>query len=306
MHALRHLSRSAPRSLASRRCMQTTAARMAVTNFQMPAMSPTMTEGGIADWKKKEGDSFAAGDVLLEIETDKATIDVEAQDDGILGKILVPNGAKGIRVGHTIALLAEEGDDISNLEPPAESTPPPRQDSTPAASSSTPPSSVPDKQQPQQSAPPAQPSAHPQSSRPLFPSVLRLLQENAIVDAGKITGTGVRGMLTKGDVLAFLGKASGPFGTYNPTASANEPSTSAPKKPEPAPLDGPALRRLIVGNMLEASLKARTAAATAPPADFDSVIADYLPPAKTSAPSSSVPQSLQQAKSNTGFLDGLI
>ncbi len=55
----------------------------------MPAMSPTMTEGGIASWKKSEGESFQAGDVLLEIETDKATIDVEAQDDGIVAKILV-------------------------------------------------------------------------------------------------------------------------------------------------------------------------------------------------------------------------
>lgn len=55
----------------------------------MPAMSPTMTEGGIAEWKKKEGDSFSAGDVLVEIETDKATIDVEAQDDGVLAKIIV-------------------------------------------------------------------------------------------------------------------------------------------------------------------------------------------------------------------------
>lgn len=55
----------------------------------MPAMSPTMTEGGIASWKKKEGESFSAGDVLVEIETDKATIDVEAQDDGVLAKIIV-------------------------------------------------------------------------------------------------------------------------------------------------------------------------------------------------------------------------
>lgn len=55
----------------------------------MPAMSPTMTEGGIAQWKKKEGESFSAGDVLIEIETDKATIDVEAQDDGVMAKIIV-------------------------------------------------------------------------------------------------------------------------------------------------------------------------------------------------------------------------
>jgi hypothetical protein len=89
--------------------LSTTSARHAVTKFEMPAMSPTMTEGGISSWKKREGDSFTAGDVLLEIvcsrqflyfclhvdifstaqETDKAVIDVEAQDDGIVGKILV-------------------------------------------------------------------------------------------------------------------------------------------------------------------------------------------------------------------------
>jgi pyruvate dehydrogenase E2 component (dihydrolipoamide acetyltransferase) len=79
----------------------------------MPAMSPTMTEGGIASWKKKEGESFSMGDVLLEIETDKATIDVEAQDDGIMAKILVPEGSKNVAVGSTIAVLAEEGDDLS-------------------------------------------------------------------------------------------------------------------------------------------------------------------------------------------------
>jgi pyruvate dehydrogenase E2 component (dihydrolipoamide acetyltransferase) len=61
----------------------------ALSKFAMPAMSPTMTEGGIASWKKAEGDSFSAGDVLVEIETDKATIDVEAQDDGVLIKIIV-------------------------------------------------------------------------------------------------------------------------------------------------------------------------------------------------------------------------
>ena len=63
----------------------------------MPAMSPTMTEGGIASWKLKEGDTFTAGDVLVEIETDKATIDVEAQDDGFLAKIIVSHRESGRR-----------------------------------------------------------------------------------------------------------------------------------------------------------------------------------------------------------------
>ncbi|OBZ79090.1 Pyruvate dehydrogenase complex protein X component, mitochondrial [Grifola frondosa] len=92
------------------------ARRHALSKFTMPAMSPTMTEGGIASWKKKEGESFSSGDVLLEIETDKATIDVEAQDDGILAKIIANDGAKNIAVGSAIAIIGEEGDDLSGAD----------------------------------------------------------------------------------------------------------------------------------------------------------------------------------------------
>ncbi|EGO02695.1 hypothetical protein SERLA73DRAFT_176037 [Serpula lacrymans var. lacrymans S7.3] len=87
--------------------------RNALSKFAMPAMSPTMTDGGIASWKKGEGDSFSAGEVLLEVETDKATIDVEAQDDGVLAKIIVGEGMKHISVGSPIAIIAEVGDDIA-------------------------------------------------------------------------------------------------------------------------------------------------------------------------------------------------
>ncbi|EPQ58621.1 single hybrid motif-containing protein, partial [Gloeophyllum trabeum ATCC 11539] len=204
----------ATRQISRRRCLHSSAVRAAITNFQMPAMSPTMTEGGIASWKVKEGDSFSAGDVLLEIETDKATIDVEAQDEGIMGKILAPDGTKAIPVGKVIALLAEEGDDISNLEPPKEesSSPPP-----PKPQAQSQPPSAAEAKTPGPSAPPPAPKPAKHipldPSRPLFPSVLRLLQEND-VDISKVKGTGVRGMLTKGDVLAFLGKASSPTGTY--------------------------------------------------------------------------------------------
>jgi pyruvate dehydrogenase E2 component (dihydrolipoamide acetyltransferase) len=76
-------------NVANDLALRTSAPASALTKFQMPAMSPTMTEGGIASWKLKEGDTFTAGDVLVEIETDKATIDVEAQDDGFLAKIMV-------------------------------------------------------------------------------------------------------------------------------------------------------------------------------------------------------------------------
>src|SRR5215471_8098983 len=82
----------------------------------MPALSPTMTEGNLAKWLKKEGDEVRSGDVLAEIETDKATMEYEAVDDGRLGRILVPEGAQGIKVNQPIALLLAKGEDISALE----------------------------------------------------------------------------------------------------------------------------------------------------------------------------------------------
>src|SRR5262249_41155356 len=85
------------------------------TEILMPALSPTMTEGNLAKWLKKEGDEVHSGDVLAEIETDKATMEVEAVDDGRIGRILVPEGAQGIKVNQPIALLLGEGEDASAL-----------------------------------------------------------------------------------------------------------------------------------------------------------------------------------------------
>ena len=81
----------------------------------MPALSPTMTEGNLAKWLKREGDEVHSGDVLAEIETDKATMEVEAVDDGRIGKILVPEGTQGVKVNQPIALLLGEGEDSSAL-----------------------------------------------------------------------------------------------------------------------------------------------------------------------------------------------
>ena len=92
----------------------------------MPALSPTMTEGALARWLKAEGEPVRSGDVLAEIETDKATMEMEAADDGILGRILVPGGTQGVKVNQPIALLLEEGEDASALEkaPTAKPHPP--------------------------------------------------------------------------------------------------------------------------------------------------------------------------------------
>ena len=88
----------------------------------MPALSPTMTEGNLAKWHKKEGDAVKAGDVIAEIETDKATMEFEAVDEGTIGKILVPEGAQGVKVNQPIAVLLEEGEDksaLANVKPAA-------------------------------------------------------------------------------------------------------------------------------------------------------------------------------------------
>ncbi|KAI6043007.1 single hybrid motif-containing protein [Pisolithus marmoratus] len=274
-----------------RRCLHQTRTRLSITNLEMPAMSPTMTEGGIA----------SAGDVLLEIETDKATIDVEAQDDGILGKILTPSGTKNVPVGKIIALLAEEGDDISNLEAPQEGVKPSPAGDTPTTSPPEPPrvaSQKPDSVQEKNEA------HHPTHSKPLLPSVLRLLVENNIKNPEAIKGTGVRGQLTKGDVLVHLGKASSPTGTYKETKK----EAVVPQKDEPPKLlDGAAVRQLIVSG-LSARMKPKAPVPSMLPT-FDSVLADYLPPiTETARPSPrSLPSTTALPRNSTvAYFDGLL
>ena len=86
------------------------------TNILMPALSPTMTEGTLARWLKKEGDQVKSGDVLAEIETDKATMEVEAVDEGVLAKIVVPEGTADVPVNDLIAIIAAEGEDPSSVQ----------------------------------------------------------------------------------------------------------------------------------------------------------------------------------------------
>jgi pyruvate dehydrogenase E1 component beta subunit len=89
------------------------------TNILMPALSPTMEQGRLAKWLKKEGDPVRSGDVIAEIETDKATMEVEAIDDGTLAKILVPDGTDNVAVNTPIAVIAADGEDVQAHAPPA-------------------------------------------------------------------------------------------------------------------------------------------------------------------------------------------
>lgn len=90
-------------------------------NITMPALSPTMEEGNLAKWHVKEGDQVSAGDVIAEIETDKATMEVEAVDEGIVAKVLIAEGTEAVKVNAVIAVLAEEGEDASSISGPADS-----------------------------------------------------------------------------------------------------------------------------------------------------------------------------------------
>src|SRR4051812_24921716 len=106
------------------------------TNILMPALSPTMTEGTLARWLKKEGEAVRAGDVIAEIETDKATMEVEAVDEGVLGKILVPDGTAGVKVNAPIAVLVGEGESAdAAAAPPAQAPTPQAATPAPAATS---------------------------------------------------------------------------------------------------------------------------------------------------------------------------
>lgn len=183
--------------------------------FRMPAMSPTMTEGGVVSWKFKAGDNFSAGDVLLEVETDKATIDVEAQDDGIMWEIIINDGATGVPVGKPIALLAEPGDDLSSLKKPdleaedaSKGPEPAKEEPKPAAAAAkteSKPSPV-SESKPSAGSDSVFVTANPEQQ--LLPSVELLLHQNHISteDAySKIPASGPKGRILKGDVLAYLG-----------------------------------------------------------------------------------------------------
>ena len=116
----------------------------------MPALSPTMTEGKLAQWLKGEGDTVAAGDVIAEIETDKATMEVEAVDEGVIGKILIAAGSEGVAVNTAIALLLEDGESADARSAPAPAVAP-----APPMSAASTPSAAPVAMPPTLSAPPA-------------------------------------------------------------------------------------------------------------------------------------------------------
>jgi pyruvate dehydrogenase complex dihydrolipoamide acetyltransferase, long form len=185
----------------------------------MPALSPTMEEGTLAKWLVKEGDTVSSGDVIAEIETDKATMEFEAVDEGVVGKILVAEGTEGVKVNAPIAVLLEEGEDASAAEtvgaapapvaaeaPKAEASPAPAPAATPA---------------------PAAPAAA--SGERIFASPLaRRIAAQKGLDLSAIAGSGPKGRIVKADVE---GATSAPK-TETPKAAA--PAVAAPATAAPA------------------------------------------------------------------------
>ncbi len=169
----------------------------------MPALSPTMEHGNLAKWIKKEGDTVLAGEVIAEIETDKATMEVEAVDEGTLGKIVVEEGAQEVAVKSLIAVLLEEGEDASAIDDfvAKNSAPVP----APAAKQAETESKS-DSAKPSPSAPPAKPEqkvAKPGPAGRIFASPLaRRIASNEGISLSSIIGTGPHGRIVKADVLA--------------------------------------------------------------------------------------------------------
>ncbi|MGQ0590325.1 MAG: pyruvate dehydrogenase complex dihydrolipoamide acetyltransferase [Sphingosinicella sp.] len=184
--------------------------------LKMPALSPTMEEGTLAKWLVKEGDTVASGDILAEIETDKATMEFEAVDEGTIAKILVAEGTDEVKVGTVIALIAGEDEDAKDLAaggskqpehaaaakaapaaaPKADPVPPPAKAEAPKVDAAPP---------PQRPAPQPQPSA--KGDRVKASPLARRLAEAQGIDLGAVSGSGPGGRIVKADIEGAGGKA---------------------------------------------------------------------------------------------------
>ncbi|CAN7411653.1 pyruvate dehydrogenase complex dihydrolipoamide acetyltransferase [Bosea sp. LjRoot237] len=206
------------------------------TNILMPALSPTMEKGNLAKWLKKEGDTIKSGDIIAEIETDKATMEVEAVDEGILAKIVVPEGTADVAVNEVIAVIAGEGEDAKSVSAPAKADAP--QVAAPKAEAPKAEAAKPEAPAPKAE---AKPESTPQvtaeagfntggktvsGDRPFASPLARRLAKDAGIDLGKVQGSGPHGRIVEKDIEAA--KQSGA------AKAAPAPAAGAPAAPKPA------------------------------------------------------------------------
>jgi len=206
-------------------------------NVLMPALSPTMEKGNLAKWLKKEGDAVKSGDVLAEIETDKATMEVEAIDEGVLAKILVPEGTADVPVNDLIAIIASEGEDPASVQAggapkaqaPEASKSEPSKD--PIGENATPGGGQMSYARVNEAPDGAQPaSAQGEGPRVFASPLARRIAKQEGVDLGSVKGSGPRGRVIERDVRAA--KAAGPAST--PAEAPNSALNSKPAEPPKA------------------------------------------------------------------------
>ena len=196
--------------------------------LKMPALSPTMEEGTLAKWLVKVGDSVSSGDLLAEIETDKATMEFEAIDEGVVTELLVAEGTDGVKVGTIIAIIQSDDDTAPAPKAAAQA---------PVKAETTAPGPAPAEVKPAPVPPPAEVKPAPQNAeassgdRVKASPLAKRIAANEGIDLASVTGSGPNGRIVKAD----LGGAVG--GTAQATAA--HPVPTAPSAPSPAPADGP-------------------------------------------------------------------
>ena len=218
-------------------------------NITMPALSPTMEEGTLAKWHVKEGDSVSPGDVIAEIETDKATMEVEAVDEGTIGKIMVAEGTEGVKVNAVIAVILEEGESAADVKAAPEpskaeakaeqpETAKPKEDAAPAVpkqANSPPPEGhappAPPKESRQPAAAAGQGAPAREGERNFASPLARRLAKEAGIEIGQISGSGPHGRVVKKDVeAAASGKAPLKAAAPGPAAGAAAPAGGMSKQ----------------------------------------------------------------------------
>ncbi|MFK7938042.1 MAG: pyruvate dehydrogenase complex dihydrolipoamide acetyltransferase [Roseovarius sp.] len=230
------------------------------TEILMPALSPTMEEGTLAKWLVKEGDEVSSGDLLAEIETDKATMEFEAVDEGVIGKILVPEGTEAVQVNTAIAILLEDGESAEDM-----AAAPTSDAAQPAAVAPAPAVAAADTQGADKAAPAPAPAAPRKDGERIFASPLaRRIAANKGIDLASLSGSGPHGRIVKADVEAAQPGAAAPASAPSAApasaaaaqAHAAGPSASAiaamyeGREYEEIPLDG--MRKTIAARLTEA------------------------------------------------------
>ena len=204
------------------------------TPIKMPALSPTMEEGTLAKWLVKPGDTISAGDIMAEIETDKATMEFEAVDEGTLASIEVEEGTDGVKVGTVIAMLAEEGEDVEEAAKAAPSGEGKAEEKPEAAEPEA--KSEPAKAEPRESAEPARATSDAAAKAPAAPKddsgdrikaspLARRIAEQKGVDLSTVTGSGPNGRIVKADVEDAKPGATPAKEAAAPATGAAKPAT---------------------------------------------------------------------------------